>query len=150
MRGFSLIEIIVVLSISLILMVAVIVSFSSFRGESEFNKSVEDILIAIQLARSKTISSENFYQYGVHLETGRITVFKGIVFSENDPENLRTDLSSLIEISDIFLNGGGSDIVFQKVTGKTENYGTITLRIKSSPSKTRTINIKSTGVTDVL
>lgn len=150
MRGFSLIEIIVALSIALILIIAVIVSFSSFKEESELNKAVEDILIAIQTAHSKTISSENFYQYGVHLETGRLTVFKGTVFSESDPSNLKNELSSLIEISDISLNGSGSDIVFQKVTGKTENYGAITLRIKSSLLRAKTINIKSTGVTDVL
>ena len=150
MRGFTFLEIIIFLSIAVFLMVIIAVSFSSFHNNQELNTIVQKTTILINLARSKTLSSEGFSQYGVHFETSRVVLFRGVIFEESNSDNSVTTMPPLIEISNINLNGGGNNLIFQKLTGKTENYGTITLRIKSDTSKTKIIDIKTTGIVNVL
>lgn len=143
-------EIIISLTIFLILAIIVVSSFSSFRNNQELTNAVQETINLLNLARSKTLSSEGSSQYGVHFESSRIVLFKGVSFSESNPDNNVAVFSSLIEISAINLNGGGNNLVFQRLTGKTDNYGTITLRIKSDVSKTKIIDIKNTGIVNVL
>ena len=150
MKGFTILEIIISLSIFLILVIIVVSSFSSFRNNQELTNAAQETTNLLNLARSKTLSSESSSQYGVHFESSRIVIFRGTSFSESSPNNNIVTLSSLIEISAINLNGGGNNLVFQRLTGKTGNYGTITLRIKSDIGKTKIIEIKNTGIVNVL
>lgn len=143
-------EIIISLTIFLILAIIVVSSFSSFRNNQELTNAVQETINLLNLARSKTLSSEGSSQYGVHFESSRIVLFKGVSFSESNPDNNVAVFSSLIEISAINLNGEGNNLVFQRLTGKTDNYGTITLGIKSDVSKTKIIDIKNTGIVNAL
>ena len=103
----------------------------------------------INEARVKTVSSEDYSRFGVRFEANRAVFFKGDVFAEPNPSNIETLLSPLVEISDISLNGGGVDIVFQKLTGKTGNYGSLRVRLKSDNNKYKTISVKSTGIANI-
>ena len=147
--GFSLIEMIVVIAIGAVLVVAVIISFSSFRNSKIVDISADQILSVINEARVKTVSSEDYSRFGVRLEAGRVVLFKGDIFTEPSSSNVQTTLSSLVEISNISLNGGGADIVFQKLTGKTNNYGSWRVRLKSDNNKYKTISVKSTGIANI-
>ena len=62
---------------------------------------------------------------------------------------METSLSSLVEISNISLNGGGAGIVFQKLTGKTSSYGSLRVRLKSDNNKYKIISVKSTGIANI-
>lgn len=150
MKGFTILEIIISLAIFLILAVIIVFSFSRFRSDQELTNNVQETINLLNLARSKTLSSEGSSQYGVHFESSRTVLFKGVSFSESSPDNIVVALSSLIEISAINLNEEENNLVFQRLTGKTNNYGTITLRIKSDVSKTKIIDIKNTGIVNVL
>lgn len=148
-KGFSLIEMIVVMAIGAVLVSAVIVSFSSFRNNKIVDISADQILSVINEARVKTVSSEDYSRFGVRFEAGRVVFFKGDVFTEPNSSNVQTMLSPLVEISDISLNGGGADMVFQKLTGKTSNYGSLRVRLKSNNNKYKTISVKSTGIANI-
>lgn len=149
MKGFTLLEIIIVLAILAIAITIVGFSFSSLRSSQELNNSVEEAVSLLNTARSKTISSEAASQYGVHFETSRMVLFKGGVFSDSDPNNQVFTLSALIEISSISLRNGSVDAVFDRLTGKTDDYGVITFRVKANFGKTKIIEIKSTGIINV-
>ena len=148
-RGFSLIEILAVVTIGAILVTTVLFSFSSFRNSKIADISADEVLSVINEARVKAVSSEDYSRFGAHLESGRVVFFKGDVFTEPNLSNIETALSSLVEISDISLNGGGANIVFQKLTGKTSNYGSLRVRLKSDNSKYKTISVKSTGIAQI-
>ncbi|MCX6731801.1 MAG: prepilin-type N-terminal cleavage/methylation domain-containing protein [Candidatus Parcubacteria bacterium] len=150
MKGFTILEIIISLAIILILVIAIVFSFSSFRNNRELTNAAQETINLLNLARSKTLSSEGSSQYGIHFESSRIVLFRGTSFSESSPDNIVSALSSLLEISAINLNGGGNNLVFQRLTGKTDNYGIITLRIKSDIGKTKIIEIKKTGIVNAL
>ena len=148
MKGFTVIEIAIVIVILAVLAAMAVVSFSGFRQNQILNSDANKVVSIINEARSKTLSSQNFSQYGVHFEAAKIVLFKGVSYSVSGSDNATTTLSNILEISGISLAGGGSDVVFQKITGKTDNYGAITIRVKTNTSKTKTINIRSTGITE--
>src|SRR3989338_11038724 len=148
-RGFSLVEIIVAMAIGAVLVAAIVVSFSSFWNSKTVEITADQILSVINEARVKTVSSEDYSRFGVHFEASRAVLFKGDVFAEPNSSNIETLLSPLVEISDISLNGGGADIVFQKLTGKTGNYGSLRVRLKSDNNKYKTISVKATGIANI-
>ena len=148
-RGFSLIEMMAVIAIGAVLVAGIVVSFSSFRNSKTVDISADGILSVINEARVKTVSSEDYSRFGVHLEASRAVLFKGDIFAEPNSSNIETLLSPLVEISDISLNGGGADIVFQKLTGKTGNYGSLRVRLKSDNNKYKTISVKATGISNI-
>lgn len=148
-KGFSLIEIIAVLAIGGILVSVVLFSFSSFRNSKIIDVSADQVLSVINEARVKSVSSEDYSRFGVHFEVGKAVFFKGDSYSGQNSANVEMELSPLAEISDIYFNGGGSDIVFQKLTGKTGNYGSLRVRLKSDNSKYKTISVKSTGIVNI-
>lgn len=149
MKGFTLIEIIVAIAIVLIIAVFSFISLSAFRENQSLKNAVNETVSLINQARSQTLSSQEFSQYGVHFETSRAVLFKGAVFLEPSADNIIFNLPSLVEISGISLNGGGADLIFQKLTGKTDEFGIIVLRAKNDISKTKTIEIKNTGIIDI-
>ena len=148
-RGFSLIEMMAVIAIGAVLVAGIVVSFSSFRNSKTVDISADRILSVINEAIVKTVSSEDYSRFGVHLEASRAVLFKGDIFAEPNSSNIETLLSPLVEISDISLNGGGADIVFQKLTGKTSNGGFLRVRLKSDNNKYKTISVKSTGIANI-
>ena len=147
--AFSLIESVIAMAIGAVLVAAIVVSFSSFRNSKIVDISADQVLSVINEARVKTVSSEDYSRFGVRFEANRVVLFKGDIFAEPNPSNIETLLSPLAEISDISLNGGGADIVFQKLTGKTGNYGSLRVRLKSDNNKYKTISVKSTGIANI-
>lgn len=147
-KGFSLIEILIAIAIIVTLVILVLVSFSGLSANKTLIGSAEETVSLIKEARSKTFSSKESSQYGIHFETSRIVLFKGDTFSEPNPDNIEVTINSLVEISDISLNDGGNDLVFQRLTGKTNEFGSITFRLKNDISKTKIITINSSGIID--
>ena len=145
-KGITSLEIIAVIAIIGVLSVIIVAPFSSFRSSKTLDTGVEEIVSLLNDARLSTLSSKGGFQYGVHFETSRIVLFKGTVFNDTDPNNKEILLNNTLEISNIALTGAGSDVVFERLTGKTSQDGTITLRIKNDPSKSVLITIQPTGV----
>ncbi len=144
--GFTLIEIIIAISILLIVSTLGFNVFTSFKKTTDIASSSDMVLSQLTQARLKTLSAEYGEQYGVHFETDRTTFFKGAMYSVSDLDNQALVLPATVEISSISLSGGGSDVLFKKLTGETDNDGTVIIRLKSGTSKTRTFTIRKTGL----
>lgn len=149
MKGFTFIEMMIAIAIIFIITVFSFITLNTFRENQSLKNAVNETISLLNQARSQTLSSQDFSQYGVHFETSRAVLFKGAVFSEPSADNIIFNLPSLVEISGISLNGGGVDLIFQKLTGKTDEFGTIVFRAKNDISKTKTIEIKNMGVINI-
>ena len=149
MRGFTLIEIIIAITIAAILFAIIVSGFSGLRQNSDMNLAVDDSISFLQDARAKTLSSVNTSAYGVHFETTKFVLFQGGTYNAGDSTNKIRLLPSTIEISAYSFNGGGSDVVFKRLTGETGSYGSVTFRQTNNPSVTKTIQILSTGLVSV-
>lgn len=146
-NGFSIIEIVLVLGISLLLIAVVVLPLVKNRQGRLLLQSTDDIVSVLNKARSNTLSSIGSEQYGVKIENDKAVLFTGATYSQGSASNKITYLQNGVEIESamIVLNGSATSVVFDRLTGGTDNYGTITLRLKSDTSKTKTITIEKTG-----
>lgn len=148
-RGVTLVEILVAISIMMLISSLVLAAFSSFRAQKTLDAAVEETLAAFSHAHLDTISSKNDQQYGVHIETDQVVYFIGPTYTTGAVTNVIHQLHTAIEIVNVSLNGGGSDVLYQRLSGTTNQYGTFELRPKARPTITTTVTISGTGATSI-
>ncbi len=143
--GFTLIEI--VMAIAIVFMVGAIVlgPLTMFRTQKTLDATVEEVFAAFSRAHIDTISSLYDMQYGVHLDADRVVYFVGPSYVVGAPTNSVYELSSAIEIGSISLNPSGNDVLFQRLTGGTNNYGTFEIRAKSNSTLRAVVIVNGTG-----
>jgi len=127
-RGFTLLELIIAISIMSVITVITIISFASLRSRTDLNGNAQNIISVLNIARSNTISSQQASQWGTHFETSSYALFRGT-----------------LEISNITLDGGGVNTLFDRITGQTQNYGSISVRKISEPTNLINITIENSG-----
>lgn len=137
------------IAIIVIIAVLVINPFTGFRNSQALSGTAEEILSALQQARVKTLTAEGGSQYGVHFSSSQVVVFAGAAYNASSPSNQNINLSSVVSISSVNLAGGGSDVIFQKLTGITGQTGTVVVQLNSDATKTKTITINGNGISDV-
>jgi len=146
-KAFTLIEILVVIAVITILVAVIVGVYSSFRSKIDLDTNSQMILNTLRLAQSKTLASEGASNYGVHFEQEKCVLFKGNVYNPVAPDNRFYDFSSRLEIPalGISLNGGGGEVIFDRITGYTSQFGTIKLQLKKDTNKYRIIKIEKSG-----
>ena len=149
MKGFTLVEILIVLAIAVILFTIILTGFANLRESSDLTLAVDEAISFLQEARAKTLSSEGASVYGVHFETSQFVLFVGDMYDPSVSSNKIRALPSTIEISIIDLEGVGDDALFKRLTGETDNDGTIKFRQTSNPSTLKTIEVLPTGLSYV-
>jgi len=147
--GVTLVELVVVIGILVILTLMSVPVFRFFQKESDLNNNTEEIINTLRFAQNKTLASERASQYGVYFDsttsTHQYTLFKGTDFaSRNSSSDEIHKLAKAVEFYEIDLNGG-NELVFDRVTGKTNQPGNVSLRLKADLAKTKTIYIESSG-----
>jgi Tfp pilus assembly protein FimT len=148
-KGFTMTETIIIVAVSIILFAIIVSAYSGFNKNQSLNSTSSEVVSVLNEARALTLASLDNKAYGVHFQSDKVIFFKGSVFSSSDPDNKITTISSKISISNISLNGGGDDIIFQRLTGKTDQDGTITLSLVSDPSKSKTITVGVSGIIEL-
>lgn len=143
-KGMTLVEILLVIIILALSLGLSILYHQSSQVRADLNSQVSQFASYVRLAHSNAISGLNDQTHGVHLETSSYTTFVGSTFSPTDPLNFTIDLPPTIEIQNINLNGGGSDIIFDTGEGETTNYGSVDF-VSSQIQKTTTIQITKFG-----
>lgn len=148
-RGFSVIELLFAIAILSVAISIVVISFSKLNSSKALKQSASLITSVLNEARSLTLSSANGSQYGVHFESSQVVLFKGASFSPADPLNIPTEINPLVGIGDVELSGGGTNVVFRRLTGETAESGTIELFLKSSPETLLIITINAAGLAEI-
>ena len=144
-RGFTLVELLLSLAIVGILVAAGVTAFSTQDRGAALQWEADKIVSLLGAARTDTLAAREGAQYGIHFEEQRTVLFSGATYSASDAGNRVQTLHREVKISAISLSGGGRDIMFQKLTGKTAQSGTVTLALVSDASKTKVITIAGTG-----
>ncbi len=147
-RGFTVLEILIVISILGILMAVVVPSFTTFRSNSILNTETQEILTIVNKARISSMSSRGDLQYGIRFEATRIVLFS-VPYSEGASTNEVHIFNPALTLSPITINGGGSDVLFIKFIGSTNQNATTTLSIIGSTSASSTVIIRPSGVATI-
>ena len=142
--GFTLIELLVGVAIIGLIVAMAAVSFSSYSGAKTLDADTARVVSLLADARARTLASIGDTHYGVHFESSKAVLFEGSTYSESETENIELLLGARVTLS-ADLEGGGSEVVFSRLTGKASKSGTITLTLESSTS-TKDIIISESGV----
>lgn len=134
--GFGLLESLIVLAIMMILLALIIWPFAAFRNGKLLDGAAEDILSLLHEARTRTLSSDGAAAYGVLFESDKITLV---------PDNKEVALHNRLTISDISLTGGGTTIMFKRLTGATDENGTVTVSLAGDNSQQRVVAVSAAG-----
>src|SRR3989344_8298077 len=137
--GMTLMELLVAIGILLVLFALSIRTFQGVNSGKALDTEAERIVTQLNEARSLTLSSKYASQYGVHFASSSITLFQGAIYNAASATNTTELLNSLVRISQIDLTEGGSDVVFQRLTGVAMQSGSLTLSLQSDASASKTI-----------
>lgn len=147
-RAFTLIEVLFAVAILAIISAMGISALREFGRSHALTAATEAVTAGLTEARAKTLASEGGQRFGVHFEESG-----AILFTESYVVGAPTNRSILssenrVRITNINLAGGG-DAVFEKISGETTNFGTITL-VYGTTNASSTIEIEQTGNITIL
>ena len=144
-KGASLIEILAALAFVMLLSATALAAFSQFRTRKTMDAAMEKVLAAFSQAHLDTISSRNNKQYGVHLAPDQTVYFAGPAYATGTVTNIVYKLNPTIEIYNISLAGGGTDVLFNRLTGGTSQSGTFEVRAKGNSAIRTLVTVNGTG-----
>ncbi len=149
-KGFSYIEVLITIGVLGIIFVGSIPIFKSFQKNSDLEIDTGKIVSKLRLAQKKTVSSVGESQWGVYLDAiavpGEIILFKGSSFATRDSAYDETSkLLDTVQFDSVDIFGGGTEVVFERLTGMTSQAGTTTIVLLSDASKTSSIFIDNSG-----
>ena len=145
--GFSLIEVLIAITIILIVGAVSVSSFLDWRSQKMMDSAVDITLSTIEEARNLTVNAYQGNQYGVYLgENDKLISFTGALYNPSDSSNKTTLLPAGKIISTSTL---GTSIVFQRFTGRAGGNGEVILKDGNNESNTRTILIDNSGIVSI-
>jgi len=121
-------------------------AFNFFQRQNTLEAVAQEIISALQMAQNKTLASEGASNFGVHFETNKFVLFKGASYNPASTDNENHNLPNILQISQINLNGGSTNIIFERLTGTTQSFGSIKIEFIDDSSKNVTIFISASGV----
>jgi prepilin-type N-terminal cleavage/methylation domain-containing protein len=143
-RGYTFIELLIVLAIIGIIMAVTIPSFSKFRQNSALNADTMNVITLINRARLLSVSSKADSQYGIYLSSTSSILFAGTTFASSPVATRETYALS----NGVSMTGTASEIVFAKVTGVPSVSATTTILVTGTTSST-TVLILPTGIATI-
>ncbi len=149
--GFSLVELIIGIAILALLMTMLITAYVSLQKKPQLDNATQEVMNILRLAQNQTLASQGNSKYGVYFNTATTPntyiLFRGTSYATRDTSVDKTYLvAAITEFSAITITGGGSEVVFDQLTGATQKSSSVTLWLKDDHSQVKTIYVDSSGV----
>lgn len=139
--GFTLLEVIIVISIISIIVITGIPIFYRTQLRNELDIATREVAQHLRFAQQRARSMKADSTHGVYVQNGSITLFQGASYaSRNATYDVVVDLSSQITVS------GTQEYVFSKYTGLPQSSGTVQLTLPDNEN--RTIQINAQGMVE--
>lgn len=143
-KAFTLLELLVVFALMGILVGMSLLYAQVSQVRADLNSQVDTFVGYARLAQSEAASGKDNQSHSIHLEADRYVLYDGAVYNAAASSNTALELPPTLEIQNITLNGGGSDILFTPPYGETSTYGSFDF-VSDSLGKTITITINARG-----
>ena len=141
--GFTLLEIIVVLSIAIMISAIIYTPLSSLNNRQILDKEVAQVESYIQKSRMNSLNSKNGDEYGITFTTSTVRVVAIIASSTT----VLYTLNNRVQLASSTL--GTSTVIFSRISGLPSATGTLMYVYNSGSSVigTSTITINGLGIT---
>jgi len=139
-KGFTLIEIMLSVTIIIFLAVLVLPTSVSFYQTQQLDAATDGVIQSLRRAQLKALSQGD-NNFGVYVGSGQTSQY--FLFTGNSYED-RTD-EEIFEISNSISFSGVSEVLFSKTQGKPILTGTGNDIILTQNTQTKTININEVG-----
>jgi len=136
--GFSLVEVLVVISIISVILGIAVFSFRSFQVKSDIDISQANIVHQLRRAITLARASEGDSDWGVYIQSESATIFKGNSYTGRD-----SSFDEVQELKKKVVPQQNYEIIFTKFSSEPQYVGNIVL---NSQDNTKTININIKGV----
>lgn len=143
-KGVTLMEFLVAIGILTIVASMTFYFFAGFRGKM-LDTDAAGLSAFLREARLLSIASKNASPFGIHLESDGAVLFQGNTYIAGGANQKHLKFARNVYLHSYALDGGGQDIVFNRLTGATSDFGDITLSLKDDSAST-TITVLRTGV----
>ncbi len=145
--GFTFIELLMVLAVLFIFAGAGISVMHFIQKENALKGDADKVVSVLKTAQNKTLASQGPGNYGVYFDQSspsRYILFKGEEYALREPSLDRSyNFSEDTVISE--LNLEGDQVVFNRVSGITNQEGNITIALADDPGQQETIYIQNSG-----
>ena len=142
-EGFTLIEIILAITIVAILMLGAFFSYVTLYSHSNVASGIQIVEYAVKQAQDDAIDEYKGYsEYGVYFDNNTVTIFPGTTYTQGSSTNVVYALPFAIEITNINPTDH-NPIIFDGVNGQLGNDG-LSVTIGNS-NFVNTININQNG-----
>lgn len=146
-KGFSLLELVISISILAVIIFLGFFYFPKDQDQKILDREVQNFIVLLEQAKSLAVSSKGASVYSVFVEQNKATLFSGTNYVSGESSNIEIIFKSPVFVSAINLNGGSQTITFDRLSGKTDDYGTVVFSIPTdSLNISKTVSILSSGV----
>lgn len=121
-RGFTLVEMAVVIGVALVLIMLATINLTGSHSRSEFNSTATVLLSDI--ASQQLLAMQTQSARGIHFASSNYTLFTGSAYAAGNSSNVVIALPGQLNLSSITLPN--STIVFSRGSGEFTNYSATT------------------------
>ena len=143
-RGFTLIEIAVVIGIMALVGALAMASFAASRRARDLAVSGQNVLSVLSTAAARAAAGQDGLEWGVRLESARFILFSGASYAGSANTTIY-NLPASVQIANIALVGGGQEIVFHRLDGRTDQAGAFDVQVIGSASQVFSVTIDPSG-----
>lgn len=152
MRGFTLIETLVVVAIIITISAVTMLGLSRYRLGQDLNRTADEIMATLRAAQNSSITQQDGKQWGVRFVASTSTgyyydLWSGASYSTSSVVK-RVLLRATVKFVDP-VDGTFKDIVFLPVTGDASAYFSVTIASRGDPTVFKAISVDTSGVTSV-
>lgn len=145
-QGVTLVELFVVVAVLAIVTGIIAAAFGGFRRRTLVDNAAGQVVALLREARALTLASRDGAAWGVHFEASNIALFRAPTFISGAADNKPIALDTSVALATTSIAGGGSDIIFKKLSGETNNAATTTISRVADPTISRIVTVSATGV----
>ncbi len=142
-KGFTLIEILVVLGISVILATGGFLSLSNLRRHQSLRLSAESMVAFLHDAQQRSISQEGGFGWGVHFENSAADRDSYWRFSGSDSSATAAD--RVVLPPSVEMDTPSGNVFFEKNKGLATGVSEVKIKLSNDPASFRTITINTQG-----
>jgi prepilin-type N-terminal cleavage/methylation domain-containing protein len=139
MKGFTIVELLLTVAMIAIITGMAIPLYSISQSKDDLETESSMIAGAVRSARIFSTSGKENSEWGFHVETGKLIIFKGTSYSSRD-----ISFDEELQIGESIVFSGLNDVYFTKLYGIPNTTGSLVLTIPDGSTKNIEINGQGT------